>query len=161
MTASPTSPRWLTAGQHDAWRSYQRMQTRLSARLHRQLQSDSDLSLPDFEVLVALTDCPTGRLRAFELGRALRWEKSRLSHQVSRMERRGLVARQECPSDGRGAFVVLTPAGRAAIEAAAPGHADAVHRLVFDGLDDEQVHALHEICQTVLARLDDDKDPDT
>src|SRR4051812_13899364 len=80
-----------------------------------------------------------GRLRMFELVDNLQWEQSRLSHHVARMQRRGLVAREECTSDKRGAFVVLTDAGRDAIEKAAPGHVDTVRRLVFDGLSAEQV----------------------
>ena len=110
------------------------MGSRLPAALNRQLQRDSDLSLQDFDVLVQLTDVDEGRVRVSALAAALGWERSRLSHHVTRMERRGLVAREECDDDGRGAFVVLTPAGRAAIERAAPGHVRTVRSLVFDAL---------------------------
>lgn len=151
-----TARRWLTESQHRAWRGYLALNTQLNAELSRQLQGGSDLSLADFEVLVQLTDSPDGRVRSFQLGRALQWEKSRLSHQVTRMERRGLVSREGCPSDGRGAFVVVTPEGRRAIEAAAPGHVEAVHRLFFDVLSEEQVATLTEISDQVLARLDDE-----
>lgn len=151
-----TIHRWLTESQHRAWRGYLALNTQLNAELNRQLQASSDLSLADFEVLVQLTDSPDGRVRSFQLGHALQWEKSRLSHQVTRMERRGLVSREGCPSDGRGAFVVVTPEGRRAIEAAAPGHVEAVHRLFFDVLSEEQVATLTEISDQVLARLDDE-----
>jgi DNA-binding MarR family transcriptional regulator len=149
-----TETRWLDEPQQRAWRGYLRMQSRLSARLNRQLQTDSDLSLADFDVLVALTDQDEERLRVSELARVLQWEKSRLSHHVGRMERRGLVVREECAADGRGAFVVLTPEGRRAIEAAAPPHVDAVRRLVFDNLTPDQVATMDAIAQQVLARLE-------
>jgi DNA-binding MarR family transcriptional regulator len=149
-----TEPRWLDDAQQRAWRGYIRMQGQLSAQLNRRLQADSGLSLADFEVLVHLTDVPDARVRVSELARSLHWEKSRLSHHVGRMERRGLVAREECRDDGRGAFVVLTTAGRAAIESAAPPHVDTVRRLVFDDLTPEQVDALAAVTEQVLARLD-------
>src|SRR5688500_3250957 len=114
--------RWLTtAEQQDVWRRWLRLNAALPAALHRELQSDAGLSLPDFDVLVHLTDTPEGRVRVNDLARALHWERSRVSHHVTRMERRGLIRREECSDDGRGAFVVITPAGRKAIEQAAPG----------------------------------------
>jgi DNA-binding MarR family transcriptional regulator len=149
-------PRWLEPDEQRAWRRYLRMQSELTARLARQLQTESELSMADFEVLVNLTDVPEGRLRVTELARTLQWEKSRLSHHFARMERRGLVVREDCPSDARGAFVVLTPEGRAAIEAAAPGHVATVRRLMFDGLTPEQVATLDSIAVTVLDRIERD-----
>jgi DNA-binding MarR family transcriptional regulator len=146
--------RWLDDDQQVAWRGYLRMQSQLSARLNRQLQADSGLSLADFDVLVQLTDVPDARVRVSELARSLQWEKSRLSHHVGRMEKRGLVAREECADDGRGAFVVLTPEGRRAIEAAAPPHVETVRRVVFDDLTPEQVEALATISAQVLANLE-------
>src|SRR6186713_2648620 len=115
-----TDPRWLDERQQRAWRGYLAMQTRLQAQLNRQLQADSGMSLADFDVLVALTDRPHVQMRVLELAEALQWEKSRLSHHLARMERRGLIERQDCPDDARGAFVVLTDEGRRAIERAAP-----------------------------------------
>src|SRR4029450_9476388 len=140
-------PRWLDADEQRAWRSYLRMASRLRAHLNRQLQADSDLSLADFDVLVHLTDIPEQRLRVVELARELDWEKSRLSHHVARMERRGLVRREECRDDGRGSYIVLTPAGLAAIEGAAPGHVEAVRQVVFDALTRQQAEALGEVAE--------------
>jgi DNA-binding MarR family transcriptional regulator len=154
-----TETRWLDADEQRAWRRYLRMQVELTARLARQLQTDSDLSMADFEVLVNLTDVPEGRVRVTELARTLQWEKSRLSHHFARMERRGLVIREDCPSDARGAFVVLTSAGREAIEAAAPGHVETVRRLMFDGLTAAQVTTLAAIADTVLDRIAQDAAP--
>jgi DNA-binding MarR family transcriptional regulator len=145
--------RWLDEDEAAAWRGLQAMQAQLNARLARQLALDSDLSYQDYAVLVALTDQPDGRLRAFELGGALGWEKSRVSHHVSRMVARGLVTRRKCPSDQRGAFVVVTDGGRAAIEAAAPGHVAAVRHYVIDRLTDAQLAALRSIADTVIEAL--------
>jgi DNA-binding MarR family transcriptional regulator len=147
--------RWLDEGEQRAWRTFLRMHGQLAARLNRQLQTDSDLSLADYEVLVQLTDSPAGRLRPFELERSLQWEQSRLSHHLTRMQRRGLITREGCPSDGRGAFVVLTDAGRSAIAAAAPGHAGIVRRLFFDGLTPGQVTLLEQISAQVIERMDE------
>src|SRR4051795_8531006 len=149
---------WLTDDEQRAWRGLVQMTSRLGARLNRELQQSSGLSLADYDVLVLLTEAPDGRLRMFELIDDLQWEQSRLSHHVARMQRRSLVAREECTTDKRGAFVVLTDAGRDAIQKAAPGHVDAVRRLVFDGLSGEQVAMLESFCTRVLSRL---ADPDS
>ena len=147
--------RWLTADEQRAWRAYVRAGALLTARLNRQLQVDSGISLPEYEVLVQLSEAPGGRLRPFQLSRALDWEQSRLSHLLSRMMRRGFIAREECAGDARGAVVVLTAAGRAAIEAAAPGHVAAVHQLVFNQLDGPQIAALGQASEAILAGLED------
>ena len=144
---------WLNDDEQRAWRGLLQMTSRLDARLNRELQHTSGLSLADYDVLVLLTEAPDGRLRVFELAEDLQWEQSRVSHHLARMQRRGLVAREECTTDRRGAFVVLTDAGRDAIEKAAPGHVDLVRRLVFDGLSEEEVAALESFVGRVLSRL--------
>lgn len=136
------------------WRSFLRMQGKLSASLNRQLQSDSKMSVSDFAVLVSLTDVPDERLRVTELANALEWEKSRVSHQITRMERRGLVRRVECTTDGRSAFVLLTDCGRASIEAAAPKHVETVRRLFIDQLSTDDVAMLADVTSRVLDQLD-------
>ncbi len=151
-----TTDRWLTREEQASWRAWLDMQHRLESHLSRTLAAGSDLSMADFGVLVHLTDVPDGRQRAYELGRALQWEKSRVSHHLTRMEKRGLVRRENCPTDARGAFVVVTDEGRRAIEAAAPDHVAEVRRLVFDVLTPAQVTAMREISEAVLARLDPD-----
>lgn len=145
---------WLTAQQERVWRQWQTMSTRLPATLHRDLRADAGMSLPDFEVLVHLTDDAHGRVRIAELADAIRWERSRLSHHLTRMEKRGLIRREECAEDGRGAFVGVTDQGRAAIEKAAPGHARIVRRLVFDHLDEAELAALERLTSGVLERID-------
>lgn len=129
------------------------MQGELNAHLSRQMTVDSDISMADFAVLVQLTDTPDGRVRVLELARSLHWEKSRISHHVARMEKRGLVTREGCTSDGRGSYVVLTDLGRAAIEDAAPAHAETVCALVFDQLSAAEVAALESISEKVFTRL--------
>lgn len=148
-----TETRWLNDREQRAWRGYLAMHAQLTSRMHRQLQADSGLSLADFDVLVQLTDRTDARARVLELAEALQWEKSRLSHHLARMQRRGLVTREECPDDARGAYVVLTGEGRRAIERAAPAHVDTVRDLVFDQLTGEQVDTLATIAETVLVRL--------
>lgn len=149
-----TQTNWLNDTEQAAWRGFIAIQGKLTAELNRRLQADSELSIGDFGVLVWLSESTEGRMRVFELADALQWERSRLSHHLARMARRGLIAREECPSDARGAFIVLTDTGRAAIESAAPGHVRAVRELFFDGLSEEQIEALRTIFSTVLGRLD-------
>jgi DNA-binding MarR family transcriptional regulator len=148
--------RWLTAQEQHVWRRWLTLNARLAATLHRELHDDAGLSMPDFEVLVHLTDRPEGRIRVTDLARLMQWERSRVSHHVTRMEGRRLVQRVECPEDGRGAFIVITPQGRSAIEQAAPGHVTAVRRLFFDALSPEDLDAFTTIVERVLAQLDNE-----
>jgi DNA-binding MarR family transcriptional regulator len=145
--------RWLTEEEQRAWRGLLRMTSQLNARANRLLQEEYGISLADYEVLVALSEAPEGRLRVFEVADALAWEQSRVSHQLARMARRGLLTREGCATDARGAFAVLTTVGRATIERAAPAHVEQVRQLVFDELSHEQVSALTEITTRVLDRL--------
>ena len=145
--------RWLTEDEQRAWRGLLRMTAQLNVRMNRQLQDDFGISLADYDVLVVLSEAPDGRRRVFELTDALAWEQSRVSHQLARMQRRGLVAREECPTDARGAFAVLTEAGRGAIERAAPADVEMVRQLVFDGLSSDQLTALTDATARVLDRL--------
>ena len=154
-----TEPRWLSEREQRAWRGFIGMQAKLRAHMARLLQRDTGLSDSDYGVLVSLSEAPEGRLRAYQLGAALQWEKSRLSHHLSRMAERGLVTRQACPTDSRGAYVALTPAGRAAIEAAAPSHVDHVRQWFVDALTPEQLDQLAQISEAVIARLDSEPGP--
>jgi DNA-binding MarR family transcriptional regulator len=129
------------------------MQMRLTGELARRLAADSGLSYQDYVVLVALTDQPDGRLRLYELGQTLGWEKSRLSHHVARMDARGLVKKEPCETDRRGAFVIVTRHGRREIEAAAPGHVTTVRELFLDRLTPSQLEALADAAEAVLAGL--------
>lgn len=154
MTVEGSGP-WLDADEQRAWRVWLNAHAMLSARLNRELQAHSGLSLSDYDVLVALTDVEERALRMFELGERLQWEKSRLSKHLARMDARGLIRRTPCADDRRGANVELTPEGREAIEKAAPDHVALVRELVFDGLDAEHVRALREVGESLLRRLSD------
>jgi DNA-binding MarR family transcriptional regulator len=151
--------RWLSAEEQHVWRGWLKLNAELSATLQRELQDDAGLSMSDFDVLVHLTDEPAGRIRVTDLARVLFWERSRVSHHVTRMERRGLVERVECPEDGRGAFIAVTAAGRSAIERAAPGHVGTVRRLVFDVLGAAEVEQLGATVHKLLDRMDSAAEP--
>src|SRR5689334_22534819 len=126
--------RWLEEDEQRAWRALMTMSNRLNARLNRELMASDGLSQADYDVLVRLTDVPEARLRVGDLADDLQWEQSRVSHQLTRMQRRGLIDRTGCEDDRRVSWVTLTGTGRAAIERAAPTHVDVVRDLVFDGL---------------------------
>jgi len=143
----------LDEREQQVWRTFRRMRDQLALALNQSLQQDSGISEPDFEVLAALEEAPEHALRARTLRQELQWEKSRLAHQIRRMEQRGLVARDECPEDGRAATVRLTDAGLAAIRAATAAHAARVRELFLDALTPAQLDALHEAGTAVLARL--------
>jgi DNA-binding MarR family transcriptional regulator len=148
-----TQPRWLDEREARAWRGYTQMQRRLDRVLGQLLTRDSGLSPADYELLVPLSEAPDQQLRARDLARMVDWEKSRLSHHLTRMELRGLVRRHDCPTDARGAFIRLTGAGRKAIEAAAPQHVEAVRDNFIDLLTPREIDALAAITDRVLARL--------
>jgi DNA-binding MarR family transcriptional regulator len=152
--------RWLDEREQRAWRALQFMQLRLTGELARRLAAGSGLSYQDYVVLVALTDRPDGRLRLFELAQVLGWEKSRLSHHVARMGQRGLVTKEPCDTDRRGAIVVVTQQGRREIESAAPGHVAAVRELFVDRLTPEQLDAVADAAEAVLSGLVDLHEPE-
>ena len=145
---------WLSAEEQRSWRAFIRLHQKVSSRLTADLQSHSKLSGADFEVLVALTDVPDGRLRFQDLAKAVEWEQSRLSHQIARMTKRGLVAREECAEDGRGAFVVITAHGREVIEAAAAKHVVQVRRLFIDALSPAELAELGRLSELINTRID-------
>src|SRR5260370_42097367 len=118
-------PRRLDEQQRLLWKSFRHVHQGLADALEAELLRDAGLSGSEYAVLVPLAHSPDGVLRARELGTELDWDRSRLSHLVRRMEKRGLVAREECSEDARGSMVRLTGAGRAAVEGLAPEHSAA------------------------------------
>jgi DNA-binding MarR family transcriptional regulator len=137
-----------------AWRSFVEMRHLLERHLAGRLQRDFGLSDSDFEVLVNLSETAGGRMRAYELGQATLWEKSRLSHHLSRMEKRGLVRREVVPgADARYPYIVLTEAGRTAIESAAPANAARVRKLFIDVLGPERLAVFHTASEDVIAAI--------
>ena len=151
----PMTDGWLSDDEQRVWRGYLQANELLHVRLNRQLQRDTGISEGDYAVLVHLSETPDDRLRGYELAAAIQWEKSRLSHHLTRMEKRGLVRREECPTDGRGAFIVLTDEGRRRIEAAAPRHVAEVRRRFIDALTSEQLETLGDITAVLIEALKD------
>jgi DNA-binding MarR family transcriptional regulator len=148
-----TKPRWLDDRQAHVWQGYLHVNQRLYATLEDQLTRDAGLSGSDYKVLVPLSETPGGVLRARELCTDIGWDRSRLSHHISRMERRGLVTREECTDDARGLMIRLTDAGRKAIQDAAPNHAENVQRYFFDLVSDEELETLAAVFDRVLENL--------
>ena len=153
MVMAPKRVRWLNPSEERAWRGYRRMRTLLDLHIARDLARDSGLSEADYDILSTLTEGPEPRWRASDLAARLLWSTSRLAHQVGRMERRGLVVRDECEDDKRGAVVSLTDAGLATLRAAAPKHVDSVRRHLVDLLTPDEVEALTSMSQKVIERL--------
>jgi DNA-binding MarR family transcriptional regulator len=145
--------RWLTASEQEVWRTFVTAVGGLTDHFARQLQRDANMPYTYYEILVALSEAPNRTLRMSELAGARGSSRSRLSHAVTRLEEVGWVRRQDCPTDKRGAFAVLTDAGFAALEAAAPGHVTEVREKLFDMLTPEQVQQLGEISRAILRGL--------
>jgi DNA-binding MarR family transcriptional regulator len=132
----------LAPGEQRAWLAYMRVQLRLNYEMNRQLQADSNISLPDYDVLNALRYAPGGRMRITALAARIGWERSRLSHHVRRLQNRALVECRPAPSDRRATEITLTDEGWDQISRASSGHIDLVRRLFFDGLPDDLLEPL-------------------
>jgi DNA-binding MarR family transcriptional regulator len=141
--------RWLTTEEQQAWRAWLAASALLNDRLSRDLQAKHGLTLADYEILVWLSEHPERRLRMSELAERTLASRSRLSHQIDRMERSGLVQRQQCDDDRRGAFAVLTEFGMKAIAAAAPDHVDSVRENLVDVLSPQEFTALGDACRKI------------
>jgi DNA-binding MarR family transcriptional regulator len=157
--ATLTSTRWLTADEQRAWRAYIRLAQMLMRQLDRDLHPFG-LSTHDYEILVELSEAPASRLRMTELADLTAQSRSRLSHQISRMEVKGLVRREGCDGDKRGTFAVITPRGSAIIERVAPSHVDSVRRHFVDQVSPEHLAALTDAYEPVLERLRQVRDRD-
>jgi DNA-binding MarR family transcriptional regulator len=145
--------RWLSDDEQRVWRDFAVTTAMLQAHLESQLQHEGGMPHTYYEVLVALSEAPDHTMRMSELADARFSSRSRLSHAVARLEASGWVRREACPTDKRGAWAVLTPSGFAALEAAAPGHVEAVRENLFDPLTPEQVTQLGEIMGAIRNRL--------
>ncbi|MER5807979.1 MarR family winged helix-turn-helix transcriptional regulator [Streptomyces sp. NPDC002033] len=157
MTDAPEpAPRWLTESEQQAWYAWRRMFPLVNAEIARDLSQDSALSEADYDVLSVLGSTEGHRTRISALAERMRWSRSRLSHQLTRMEGRGLVRREEVAGDGRGAEVVLTPSGVRAITTAAPLHVRSVRRHLIDALTPAQLATLAEVGETLRHRLGGD-----
>ncbi|APU40400.1 MarR family winged helix-turn-helix transcriptional regulator [Streptomyces sp. TN58] len=148
-----SEPRWLTEAEQDAWYAWRRMFPLVNAEIARDLSQDSGLSEADYDVLSVLGETDGHRMRISALAELMRWSRSRLSHQLTRMEQRGIVRREEVATDGRGAEVVLTDTGIAAIRNAAPLHVESVRRHLIDTLTPQQLQTLAEVGEALRAHF--------
>jgi DNA-binding MarR family transcriptional regulator len=135
------------------WRSVRAMHQHLGRELDRQLLRDAGISQADYGILLTLFESPERQRRTGEIAELLGWEKSRVSHQVARMEGRGLVARVECELDGRGTWVTLTTEGTRALLGAMRKHAAAIRDLFLDLIEPDEKEVLRLVAARVLDKL--------
>ncbi|GAA2281806.1 MarR family transcriptional regulator [Nonomuraea roseoviolacea subsp. roseoviolacea] len=147
-----SAPRWLSPAEQRAWRTQLAVHKLLMHRLDRELQEHS-LSVNDYEILVNLSESPGRRMRMSDLADATIQSRSRLSHQISRMEAKGLVSREECRDDRRGTFAVLTEEGWETIQRVAPHHVASVREHFIDRLTDDQLDALEQAYRPIVEHL--------
>lgn len=156
MSEENSQPRWLDEREKEVWLALREFIWGFPAAVDRQLQRDSDLSIVEYSVLAALSECPRSRKRSGDLASDLGWERSRLSHLVKRMETKGVVERAHSDEDGRGQEIVLTDAGWQLIREAAPGHVTFVREAVFDPLSREEQDVLARALDRIRNRVADD-----
>lgn len=145
--------RWLDNDEQRTWRAFLAATTLLLERLDRQLQRDSGIPHTYYEILVRLSEAEGRALRMSDLAVNSMSSRSRLSHAVARLEEAGLVRRESCDTDRRGSIAVLTDAGFAALEKAAPGHVECVREHLFDQLSPDQQSDLRAACEAVVEHL--------
>ncbi|TCP56998.1 MarR family transcriptional regulator [Tamaricihabitans halophyticus] len=137
-----------------AWRSYIVGSALLRQQLHSELSDRHNVALGDYELLVLVSECADHRMRMAELAAGIGGSKSRVSHQVARMEKSGLLRRTTCPGDGRGVFAELTDAGLAKLVEAAPTHVEGVRAHLVDLLDEQELATLAAVFGRMLDHLD-------
>jgi DNA-binding MarR family transcriptional regulator len=152
MPGTDGQPRWLTDEEQQAWRATVHLSQLLLRQLDRDLTAHG-LNGRDYEILVELSEAPDQRMRMTDLADATSQSRSRLSHQISRMEKRGLVRRDDCEGDKRGTFAVLTTAGFETIERVAPYHVENVRRHFIDRLTPHQLEEIRSAFQPVVDYL--------
>jgi DNA-binding MarR family transcriptional regulator len=160
--AAADEPHWLDAEERAAWLSLTGVLIRLPGALDSQLERDAGLSHFEYIVLAMLSESANRTLRMSQLSIVTNGSMSRLSHVAKRLERQGYIRREPSKDDGRFINAVLTAEGWTKVVATAPGHVTRVRELVFDGLNRDQVRALHELASHILTRIDPDSpfDPD-
>jgi DNA-binding MarR family transcriptional regulator len=146
--------RWLTDAEQHAWRGLAAVVLKLPGALEQQLQRDAGMSHFEYWVVALLSEATDRTLRLSQLAAQANASLSRLSHVVTRLEKRGWVERRPCPDDARATLAVLTDTGYAHVVDAAPGHVARVRGLVFDGLDEADVAELGRLCEAIVDRLD-------
>jgi DNA-binding MarR family transcriptional regulator len=152
MPGTDGQPRWLTHEEQQAWRATVHLSQLLMRQLDRDLNAHG-LTGHDYEILVELSESPEHRLRMTELADATSQSRSRLSHQISRMESRGLVRRDDCEGDKRGTFAVLTKQGMDVIKQVAPDHVEHVRRHFIDRLSPRQLEEIRDAFGPIVEYL--------
>lgn len=139
-----------------AWRAYVTASELLRQQLNRELQERHGLALADYEVLVRLSERDDRQMRMSVLAGQVASSKSRLSHQIARLEKTGLVRRVDCAEDARGVVAELTDKGMAALGDAAPTHVDGVRDHLVDLMTDDEQQTVAAVFERVLKHLDQD-----
>ena len=147
-------PHWLDGDEQQAWRRLAAVILKLPTELEAQLQREAGMSHFEYWVVALLSEAPDHSLRMSQLAAQSNASLSRLSHVVTRLEKRGWVIRRPCPDDARATLAVLTDTGLDQVVAAAPGHVETVRRLVFDALGPNDVQELSRLCGEILGRID-------
>ncbi len=148
-----TETPWLSAEQQQIWRAFLGGTTVLSERLDRDLRTTHGLSMPEYEILVRLSEAPDRSVRMAELAAAVSHSRSRVTHTIARLEREGLVRRGQCSEDGRGVSAVMTDKGFALLEQAAHTHVRGVHSYLVANASPEEFAVLGQIMQRVTTQL--------
>jgi DNA-binding MarR family transcriptional regulator len=150
----PRARRSPTSDELRAWRSFTETTDLVKRRIETELQQASGLSSGDYAVLLALSEHAEHRIRSSPLAEHIGWERSRLSHHLARMERRGLIVRQAVEHDSRGAQIVLTEQGAHTLRRASSPHLHSVQKLFVTALSTEQLAALESSMSALRDHLD-------
>ncbi|MER6423210.1 MarR family transcriptional regulator [Streptomyces sp. NPDC001137] len=153
--------RWLTEKEQRAWRAYIAATHLLEDAIDRQLQQDAGMPHLYYSILANLSEAPDGRLRMTDLAERAKITRSRLTYAVTRLEKDGLIRREDCQWDKRSSFAMLTAEGMAVLERTAPGHVETVRSLLFDQLTPQQVEQLEEIFSGVVQALEREEERPT
>lgn len=152
MTTRTDTP-WLSQEQQRNWRLFLGGITVLMDQLDRDLRTQHDLSLGEYEILVRLSEAPHRSIRMAELAAAIAHSRSRVTHTISRLERDGIVRRDQCSDDGRGVSAVLTDHGFSVLEKAAHTHVRGVHEYLIENAPDDEFDAVGRIMERVIETL--------
>ena len=151
LAAPQSETHWLSADEMRSWRAYIAGNQRLMDQMNKDLQAKHDMTLAEYRILIMLSEAPGNSLRMSDLADGVLSSRSRLTHQIRRMEEQGMVRRSTCEDDGRGVLAHLTDEGRRRHEEAAPTHVDGVRRNFIDLLTPEQL----SVVGTVFAKVDE------
>lgn len=155
MTATTSEPRWLNEEEMRLWRSILAASRKLERTMEVSLQNNDGMSSSEYAVLVELADVEDNQLRLRELCARLEWDRSRASHQITRMVKRGLVRKVRCVGDARGVVVEITEDGKDRLAAAVPSHVETVRQMLFDVLDYKDIKKLQKFYEALLgAKVD-------